>query len=1314
MWRGACRGFFAFLLIIQFGFFLSPNRAWSVESRSGDISPSVRTFLLKLKNRGIKLEPEDLNEIKDLKAIRYGDVTDTLLLRFLYTIQDLDKTSAEDLNPKDIIETIISVLVDTATKQHVDKLEKLIHLLNGHIEQFEDAIEQHSKDLELVSQIRQTLRVFERYRTQLYNIKQKASIRPDDPMLNNPIVLSSKEMVPYKKPASDLKSEDVQDETIQLPELTRDRISEIKNHLNKAVVDQSFAVDSVVRILFDTYVYGAGKVKPKVRFFSGLPGNGMTLLAREFVNEIHQSKDAYKKHLLELPSAPDKESLNQIIGSSTGYIGSENVPDLVRWAVEHSGGRYILKTEEGPTGKTDFKVVENPDWKSQHQMSGEIFVREMPSEYGVIFVDLDQWSKRNIDQVLLPLIKEGRIGIKNPGDGVKSIYIPGVTVILASHDLIPVIASRDENGRRFGKALSIEDLNQRVERIEKDPSLFRDQLMQAEYIKKGVSNESALGYSESFLSEIHDGDFVPFRVLSVEGRLTVLNYELQKLVKKLSRADGPYANMELTWTKDLVETAQKYHFNAEDGAKMLLSKISEFVEGPLFELIESGKLTPDLSSQKLILDIQKNDDYTMDLLLRDAKDPEHIILSSKVRATLAEQKSKPLSDEEYLKYANLPERLGKHVFGVPYILEKIGTSVALAKDRERRRVNGEIQHKKAEVFFLLGFSSTGKTETGKALARELYEDGEAARISIDFNNVKSINDLRELILGHSLGGKVVPSRFMREYDRLNGRVIFMFEEIANAPLEVLKALYDILDEAVVTGFADGKARAMDHVMILATGNAGEEWYRSIPRDLPFDLQANAMRQVYESMVRDVDAMRVTLEKYFSAAFINRVGIGRFLFYPPLGFEAIRRLTISQLDRVLKDLRPAEGHPGWQVGFENKEDYLSFLDSMEREGYVLREQGRSIVNYAMEEVEKKIRFSLRNQLIPAGTKIWIKPRNDQSRDRINSNQEIAFDLIIDGQKERIPFTMRARLRRDDLKNTPEFVAQTSYHEAGHNLQRRAVFGDKFKATLVSRIPGVIIENDNPLVYEGVAISEQLEKLGYNKEAVVEQLSVLFAGEVAETLVTKDARHDAGKSDDIARATHLAEKAVLEWGLSEKWGSRVVKPDQRNTLSDAERKLVGEEVSALLKQGRLLAVATLSQPDNFEVLKTLGVEIIKKAELKEKDIDRFYAEYDSRIQFPQNIWQVIDEESKKQGAIKPEPLTGFAKKKNHSIEFKEGVLVPREFADINAIIADKKKRVLAKIELPKDLPIFSLNDISSPTLLTSKNMVVTCQSLFGGTL
>ena len=152
------------------------------------------------------------------------------------------------------------------------------------------------------------------------------------------------------------------------------------------------------------------------------------------------------------------------------------------------------------------------------------------------------------------------------------------------------------------------------------------------------------------------------------------------------------------------------------------------------------------------------------------------------------------------------------------MIDAIADSVLLIKENERAASYPGADKKSASSFMLLGLSSTGKTETPKALASELGIEP----FVIDFSQVRTVQDMKEKILGTKFGGVAEKSDFMHAYDRTQGRLLVVFDEFSNAPSQVLMSLYDILREATVTTFSDGRPRDMHNAMIAITGNATQE------------------------------------------------------------------------------------------------------------------------------------------------------------------------------------------------------------------------------------------------------------------------------------------------------------------------------------------------------------------------------------------------------------------------------------------------------------------------------------------------------------
>jgi cell division protease FtsH len=103
----------------------------------------------------------------------------------------------------------------------------------------------------------------------------------------------------------------------------------------------------------------------------------------------------------------------------------------------------------------------------------------------------------------------------------------------------------------------------------------------------------------------------------------------------------------------------------------------------------------------------------------------------------------------------------------------------------------------------------------------------------------------------------------------------------------------------------------------------------------------------------------------------------------------------------------------------------------------------------------------------------------------------------------------------------------------------------------------------------------ERYSYNKNYLLDQLMVMLAGRGAELTVFEN--QSTGASNDLERATDIAQSMVKEWGMSDKigpmaWGSSssIFLGDEMMSskkYSDETAKLIDDEASAILKQSEI---------------------------------------------------------------------------------------------------------------------------------------------------
>ena len=101
---------------------------------------------------------------------------------------------------------------------------------------------------------------------------------------------------------------------------------------------------------------------------------------------------------------------------------------------------------------------------------------------------------------------------------------------------------------------------------------------------------------------------------------------------------------------------------------------------------------------------------------------------------------------------------------------------------------------------------------------------------------------------------------------------------------------------------------------------------------------------------------------------------------------------------------------------------------------------------------------------------------------------------------------------------------AYHEAGHTLVAKMIPGSDpiHKVTIIPRGRALGITQQLPID----------ERHTYSKEYLLDNITILLGGRVAEELVLNHMTTGAG--NDIERATEIARKMVCEWGMSDRLG------------------------------------------------------------------------------------------------------------------------------------------------------------------------------------
>lgn len=173
-----------------------------------------------------------------------------------------------------------------------------------------------------------------------------------------------------------------------------------------------------------------------------------------------------------------------------------------------------------------------------------------------------------------------------------------------------------------------------------------------------------------------------------------------------------------------------------------------------------------------------------------------------------------LTEEERERIEQLPAVLGKRVIAQPRAIEELVAAVRVARSglRDPKRPRG--------VFLFAGGSGVGKTELARALADELFPEGDAL-IKLD------MSEYADRFTGSRLLGAPPGYQGHGEEGQLTGPLrgrpyaVVLLDEFEKAHADVQAMFLSLFDEGVVTDAEGRRVQAREAFFILTT-NAGSE------------------------------------------------------------------------------------------------------------------------------------------------------------------------------------------------------------------------------------------------------------------------------------------------------------------------------------------------------------------------------------------------------------------------------------------------------------------------------------------------------------
>ena len=237
-----------------------------------------------------------------------------------------------------------------------------------------------------------------------------------------------------------------------------------------------------------------------------------------------------------------------------------------------------------------------------------------------------------------------------------------------------------------------------------------------------------------------------------------------------------------------------------------------------------------------------------------------------------------MTDDEAEKLMRLESHLTRRVMGQNHAISRIIDTLRVAKTGLKS------PEQPMGVFFLMGPSGVGKTETGLGLAEEIF-GGEQYVVTINMSEYQEKHNVSKLIgsppgyVGYGEGGVLTEAVRQKPY------TVVLLDEVEKAHPDVMDIFYQVFDKGTL---ADGEGRIVNfrNTVILVTSNLASSEIMELtaqadPKDIP-------------SMEAILSAVRPALLSHFKPALLARMTL---LPYYPLGRDIISAIVKKKLDKV---------------------------------------------------------------------------------------------------------------------------------------------------------------------------------------------------------------------------------------------------------------------------------------------------------------------------------------------------------------------------------------------------------------------------------
>ena len=320
-----------------------------------------------------------------------------------------------------------------------------------------------------------------------------------------------------------------------------------------------------------------------------------------------------------------------------------------------------------------------------------------------------------------------------------------------------------------------------------------------------------------------------------------------------------------------------------------------------------------------------------------------------IAETISQQTGIPmsrLSGDESKMLLKLAEELKAQIIGQDTAVD------ALAAVIKRARVGVSSHRKPIGSFMFLGPTGVGKTETVKALTRQMFgSDDNMIRIDMseyqEKFNVSRLTGAPPGYVGHEDGGQLTEAVRRKPYS------VILFDEIEKAHPDTFNVLLQVLDDGRLT---DSLGRVIDftNTIIIMTSNVGAKKAADFGSGIGFSSNSNIANEKakMESIVNK------ELKSKFTPEFLNR--LDEIVLFDQLSSDDMIKIVDIELNQVRERM------------FE-QDIRLKFTKSAKeflvREGYDPAYGARPLKRAIQKYVEDILADGILEETIVAGDKVY---------------------------------------------------------------------------------------------------------------------------------------------------------------------------------------------------------------------------------------------------------------------------------------------------------------------------------------------------------